>query len=60
MNEQNRMDWKLKRISKGIKQNKIAELLFVSGALISQFENNKSDMNSHLIEQYKAIISDQK
>ena len=59
MNETNRMDWKLKRISSGLKQKDIAKCLGVSAALICQYENCKSDMNSHLIEQYENIINNQ-
>lgn len=54
----NRMEWKLKRISKGIKQKELAKQLQVSAALLSQFEQYKSNMNDDLIAKYQRIIED--
>ncbi|WDF52317.1 helix-turn-helix transcriptional regulator [Paenibacillus sp. KACC 21273] len=51
------MEWKLKRIKKAIKQKEIAKQLNVSAALISYYENNKSSMCNHLIDQYQNIIN---
>ncbi|WP_322922139.1 helix-turn-helix transcriptional regulator [Paenibacillus campi] len=57
-NEMNRMEWKLKRISKGIKQKELAKQLQVSAALLSQFEQHKTNMNDDLIAKYQRIIED--
>ncbi|WP_411347486.1 helix-turn-helix domain-containing protein [Paenibacillus sp. WLX2291] len=57
-NEMNRMEWKLKRISKGIKQKELAKQLQVSAALLSQFEQCKTNMNDDLIAKYQQIIED--
>ncbi len=55
-----RMELKLLRIEKGIKQKDIAETLNCSASLISQFEKNKRDMATELKEQYESIIRNRK
>lgn len=56
MNTLERMELKLLRIEKGIKQKDIAEEMNCSASLISQFEKNKRDMAKNLKEKYESII----
>ncbi|QDH19788.1 helix-turn-helix domain-containing protein [Saccharibacillus brassicae] len=56
MNAKEKMDYKLKRISKGIKQKDIAKELQVSAALVSYFENDKREMTPTTIQHYKSMI----
>jgi len=60
MNTLNRMELKLLRIEKGIKQKDIAEELNCSASLISQFEKNKRDMTMDFKQRYESIIRNKK
>lgn len=52
-----RMEWKIKRIQRQIKQNSVATHLNCSSTLISLYENGKGDMSQHRINKYKQFIS---
>lgn len=56
MNE--RMEWKIKRIQRGIKQNDVAKHLNCSSTLLSLYENDKGEMSEERIKHYKQYIDD--
>lgn len=51
-----RMEWKIKRIQRNIKQIDVAAYLNCSNTLVSLYENEKSDMSPERIKQYKLFI----
>lgn len=56
MNE--RMEYKIKRIQRGIKQNDVAKHLNCSSTLLSLFENDRGQMSNERIKQYKQFIDE--
>lgn len=53
-----RMEWKLLRIQKKIKQTEIAEYLKCSSTLISLYENDKGQMSPERIKRYQQFIGE--
>lgn len=51
-----RMEWKIKRIQRNIKQIDVATHLKCSSTLISLYENNKGEMSPEFIARYKQFI----
>ncbi|WP_136606450.1 helix-turn-helix domain-containing protein [Paenibacillus dokdonensis] len=51
-----RMEWKIKRIQRNIKQIDVAAYLKCSSTLISLYENNKGEMSPERINRYKQFI----
>lgn len=52
----NGMDLKLDRIKKGIKAEKVAEVLKVSNSYVSYMENNKKPIPSELLVKWKSFL----
>ncbi|KOP64102.1 hypothetical protein AMS62_01725 [Bacillus sp. FJAT-18019] len=51
-----RMEWKIKRIQRNIKQLDVAAHLKCSSTLISLYENNKGEMSPEFIARYQQFI----
>ncbi|AKG35258.1 helix-turn-helix domain-containing protein [Paenibacillus durus] len=58
MNSEERMQWKLLRISKGLKSKEVAKGMGVSPAYISRFETGSYDWDAVLVRKYKNFINE--
>lgn len=51
-----RLEWKLKRIEKGIKLKEISDYVGFSISMLSKYENGHRDMDSYRTKLYKEYI----